>query len=155
MIGEVSVPYHDSFFISVEMESGFFDLILIGDTCARSNVRGDDVSGDDVSGDDVSGDDVSGDDVNGDERTRSIDVRFDAIALRDSRLACVTDRRGTSIPKQKNKFKRNKDDRVLLTGIRPHLKIINGQFHHSEGTDSLMMFRAKSVLYRPLFINGT
>jgi hypothetical protein len=53
MIGKVSLPYHNSFSppISVEMESDFFDLILIGDTCARPNVREDDVSGDDENGD--------------------------------------------------------------------------------------------------------
>jgi hypothetical protein len=30
------------------------------------------------------------------------DVRFHVIALRDRRLACVTDRRDTSIPEQKD-----------------------------------------------------
>ena len=40
-------PYHDSFAISVEIESDFFDLVLIGDDIGgRSNVPGDDVTGD-------------------------------------------------------------------------------------------------------------
>ena len=75
-MGDVALPYHDSFFsISVEIESDFFDLVVIGDMCVRSKVPGDDDTGD--------------------ERTWSVDVRFIVIqvALRDRRFACVTDRR--------------------------------------------------------------
>jgi hypothetical protein len=39
----VILPYHDSFFsISVDIESDFFDLVVIGDIFVRSKVPGDD-----------------------------------------------------------------------------------------------------------------
>ena len=44
LMGNIVLPYHDSFFsiLSVEMKSDFFDLGIIGDIFAGSKVPGDD-----------------------------------------------------------------------------------------------------------------
>jgi hypothetical protein len=46
-MGDIVLPYHDSLFsISVEIESDFFDLVVIDDIFVRSKVPGDDDTGD-------------------------------------------------------------------------------------------------------------
>jgi hypothetical protein len=46
-MGDIVLSYHDSFFsTSVEIESDFFDLVVIGDIFVRSKVPGDDDTGD-------------------------------------------------------------------------------------------------------------
>lgn len=44
LMGDIVLPYHDSFSTSVEMESDFFDLVLIGDL--KSKVPADVATGD-------------------------------------------------------------------------------------------------------------
>ena len=46
LMGDIVLPYHDSFSVlSVEMESDFFDLVLIGDIFVGSKVPGCDETG--------------------------------------------------------------------------------------------------------------
>jgi hypothetical protein len=45
-MGNIVLPDHDSFFsISVQIESDFFDLVVISDIFVRSKVPGDDDTG--------------------------------------------------------------------------------------------------------------
>ena len=82
-MGDILLPYQDSVSIfSVVMERDIFDFVLIGCMCGWSKAWV-----------------VPGCDETGDERTWSIDVRFHVTLLRERRLAWLTFRIDTSIPK--------------------------------------------------------
>lgn len=80
-MGDRVLPYHDAFSMLVEIESDLLGLLAIGVIGGKSKAPADGLTGE--------------------ASTWSIDVRFQVTTLRDKRLACVTERRGMSIPKRR------------------------------------------------------